>query len=84
MNTNIDWNYPQPRSGFAGAIDKFFGPGTTKAEGWLQGIMSVSFSVGLSPCNSESSPVSQTTRCFWCICNRISDQYLWFYTNEWT
>ena len=38
MNTNIDWKYPQPRSGFAGEIDKFFGPGTTRAEGWIQAV----------------------------------------------
>jgi hypothetical protein len=38
MNTNIDWKYPQPRSGFAGEIDKFFGPGTTKAEAWIQAV----------------------------------------------
>jgi len=32
MNTNIDWNYPQPRPGFAGAMDKFIGPGATHPE----------------------------------------------------
>ena len=32
MNTNIDWNYPQPRSGFSGAMDKFIGPGATRPE----------------------------------------------------
>lgn len=47
MNTNIDWNYPRPRPGFAGAIDKFFGPGTTKAEGWLQGFISVGAAVAM-------------------------------------
>ena len=41
MNTRINWNYPQPRPGFTGAIDKFFGPGTTKAEGWIQAVFSV-------------------------------------------
>jgi hypothetical protein len=41
MNTRINWNYPQPRSGFSGAIDKFFGPGTTKAEAWIQAVFSV-------------------------------------------
>lgn len=38
MNTNIDWKYPQPRPGFAGEIDKFFGPGTTRAEAWIQAV----------------------------------------------
>jgi hypothetical protein len=38
MNTYINWNYPQPRSGFTGAIDKFFGPETTKAEAWIQAV----------------------------------------------
>ncbi len=28
----INWHYPQPRSGFAGEIDKFVGPGMTRAE----------------------------------------------------
>ena len=41
MNTHINWNSPQPRPGFIGAIDKFFGPGTTKAEGWIQAVFSV-------------------------------------------
>lgn len=38
MNTMINWDYPQPRAGLAGALDRFFGPGTTRAEAWLQGI----------------------------------------------
>lgn len=28
----IDWKIPPPRRGFAGAIDRFIGPGATKAE----------------------------------------------------
>jgi hypothetical protein len=40
-NTTIDWEYPQPRSGLSGMLDRFFGPGTTRAEAWLQGIFSV-------------------------------------------
>jgi len=28
----IDWNYPEPRKGLTGSIDKFIGPGATKAE----------------------------------------------------
>jgi len=28
----IDWKYPEPRKGFAGSLDKFIGPGATKAE----------------------------------------------------
>lgn len=32
----IDWAYPQSRSGFAGALDKFIGPGATSAERLIQ------------------------------------------------
>ena len=32
----IDWNYPEPRPGLPGALDKFLGPGTTRAELALQ------------------------------------------------
>ena len=34
----INWNYPKPRKGMAGAIDKLFGPGATCAEVRLQTI----------------------------------------------
>ena len=43
----IDWNYPEPRAGLAGALDKFFGPGTTRAEAWLQGIFAVAAGIAL-------------------------------------
>lgn len=32
----IDWNYPEPRKGLSGSVDKFIGPGATKAEIALQ------------------------------------------------
>ncbi|MGK7922568.1 MAG: hypothetical protein AB4080_21435 [Trichodesmium sp.] len=32
----IDWNFPEPRSGIKGGIDKFFGPGATPVEITLQ------------------------------------------------
>ncbi|WP_462323105.1 hypothetical protein [Halochromatium sp.] len=32
----IDWYVPQPRTGLAGALDKFIGPGATTAELLLQ------------------------------------------------
>jgi hypothetical protein len=36
----IDWQYPEPRSGFAGEIDKFMGPGITRAEwGLMLGVV---------------------------------------------
>jgi hypothetical protein len=35
-NTKIDWNYPSPRTGFAGFIDRLVGPGATRAELWIQ------------------------------------------------
>jgi len=33
---SINWNFPPPRSGLAGALDKFIGPGATRAELVLQ------------------------------------------------
>ena len=38
---NINWDYPQPRKGIIGALDKFIGPGATSAEAWLQIVPSV-------------------------------------------
>jgi hypothetical protein len=35
---HINWDFPQPRSGITGSLDKFFGPGTTKAEAWVEGV----------------------------------------------
>ena len=32
MASRIDWQYPAPRKGWAGALDKFIGPGATRAE----------------------------------------------------
>ena len=32
----INWNFPSPRPGLAGALDKFIGPGATRAELTLQ------------------------------------------------
>jgi hypothetical protein len=28
----INWNYPAPRAGFAGLLDRFIGPGATRLE----------------------------------------------------
>jgi hypothetical protein len=47
MKTIINWNYPQPRAGFYGALDKFFGPGTTKAEVWIQAVFSLAAGIAL-------------------------------------
>ncbi|MEM9388370.1 MAG: hypothetical protein AAGA68_25190 [Pseudomonadota bacterium] len=33
---DIDWNYPTPRAGSVGLMDRFVGPGATAAELWLQ------------------------------------------------
>ena len=33
---NIDWKYPEPRTGLIGSLDRFIGPGATKAEIALQ------------------------------------------------
>ncbi|MCP4149024.1 MAG: hypothetical protein GY757_14850 [bacterium] len=35
---SINWEYPLPRSGLAGAFDKFLGPGATRAEIVLQAV----------------------------------------------
>jgi hypothetical protein len=32
LNPRIDWNYPAPRPGWRGELDRFLGPGTTRAE----------------------------------------------------
>jgi hypothetical protein len=47
MTTRINWKYPQPRSGFAGALDKFFGPGTTGAEAWIEGVFCIGAGVAM-------------------------------------
>jgi len=39
--TKINWEYPQPRKGLLGALDRFIGPGATSAEVWLQIVPSV-------------------------------------------
>ncbi len=36
VQTNIDWSYPEPRTGFAGFIDRLVGPGATTAELFIQ------------------------------------------------
>jgi len=41
MTAKIDWNYPAPRPGWPGELDKFFGPGTSPLEFWMIGIFSV-------------------------------------------
>ena len=43
----IDWSFPPPRLGLAGILDKFLGPGTTRAELWLQGVVSVAAGVAM-------------------------------------
>lgn len=35
-DTIIDWNFPAPRPGLAGSLDRFIGPGATRAELALQ------------------------------------------------
>ncbi len=39
MSSN--WNFPPPRSGLAGAWDRFVGPGATRAEAGLQSILPI-------------------------------------------
>ena len=34
--SHIDWNYPEPRKGYSGVLDRFVGPGATRAELTLQ------------------------------------------------
>jgi len=45
MNAKIDWKYPEPRKGLAGAWDKFIGPGATVTEQLLVIIPSAVFSL---------------------------------------
>ncbi len=47
MDTPINWNYPAPRKGFLGEIDKFLGPGATSAELWIQTIFTLGATVAL-------------------------------------
>jgi len=44
----IDWSYPQPRGGLWGSVDRFFGPGTTQGEWWIQTVFVVGMTIGLS------------------------------------
>jgi hypothetical protein len=41
----INWNYPVPRQGLAGAMDRFIGPGATSAEGWVQGLFAAGVAI---------------------------------------
>lgn len=43
MKPHINWNYPTPKVGWQGEIDKFIGPGSTSAELWLQTFFTLSF-----------------------------------------
>jgi hypothetical protein len=43
----INWDYPQPRSGIAGSLDKFFGPGTTRAEAWIEGVFCTAAAIAM-------------------------------------
>ena len=47
MNALINWNYPRPRPGFGGALDRFFGPGTTRAEAWIQALFSIGAAIAM-------------------------------------
>ena len=39
--SSIDWNHPEPRTGFAGVLDRFIGPGATPAELNLQFVLPI-------------------------------------------
>ena len=39
--SNIEWSYPRPRSGWSGIMDRFIGPGATKAEIALQFVLPI-------------------------------------------
>lgn len=55
----IDWNYPEPRKGFAGILDKFIGPGATPAEIAIQlGIPFLAFLI--APIHAKSLSVEWT------------------------
>jgi hypothetical protein len=46
-NPPINWDYPQPRPGIAGSLDKFFGPGTTRAEAWIEGVFCIAAAIAM-------------------------------------
>jgi hypothetical protein len=43
----IDWSYPDPRKGLAGAWDKFIGPGSTRAEIFLSLTVALLAGIGI-------------------------------------
>lgn len=43
----IDWQYPPPRPGLDGALDRFIGPGTTRAELMLEIVVSLGAALAL-------------------------------------
>jgi len=47
MDTPINWNYPAPRTGLLGELDKFIGPGATPAELWIQAIFTLGATTAL-------------------------------------
>ena len=47
MLPDIVWEYPAPRKGFKGFIDRLVGPGATKAELWIQFAFAISMGLGM-------------------------------------
>jgi hypothetical protein len=47
MNPKIDWNFPAPRSGWRGDLDRFIGPGATQAELALEWSFSLAGGLGM-------------------------------------
>ena len=43
--SSIDWNHPEPRTGFAGVLDRFIGPGATQAELTLQFVLPIAAAI---------------------------------------
>jgi hypothetical protein len=44
---HVDWAYPPPRAGWRGEMDRFFGPGTTRAEAMVIAAFSLAAAVAL-------------------------------------
>ena len=56
MEAKINWSYPAPRPGLAGALDRFIGPGVTPAELWLELGSAIAFGAAVLAYSLWKSP----------------------------
>ncbi|HQH42569.1 MAG TPA: hypothetical protein PLJ17_02130 [Syntrophorhabdaceae bacterium] len=52
MTVKINWDYPPPRRGLSGFLDRFIGPGTTGGELWVIVVFTIAAGVILPLCAS--------------------------------